>query len=477
MAEIIFLNSGSILVTPFSAVPVSTTYDIGNGSDRLLVVGAFASATSTANATVSSITYNGVNLTNLDQCTITGPGSAGRLELWYALDASLNTGSNTLEVTWGGTVGESIVGIASYGNVSQSAPTEYTSSGLEVSETSLDINSDTSQSVVLEFFTTNPASSIVQGSGQTESFEVSVTTGFSQAHTYLYVDSGSVSVEQTGSTAGAIFYNASTWAPTPPEPPAPINFTGSIDGTSTFSGDVKYTWFDPMSFSQSRWDWDYDNNTEYIIPTSSDGRNTLCLSITRAPGSDGVYSDTSLHEDSFTREADETYHFHAKFTTTDITGSYGFGAWDGDDGGGADAIWFWYASSFSGPSLRGLRAQVSIGGTLVYNEPITGSVIDELDILDWNTWRVDRHSTHGEWYINGTKVAAYSGSMPTVDFRMEGWVDNAAYFTESSRTFHEMSVDQGIYYDWIFFGPIGAEPIPEAVPSTPTSNKYSQMML
>jgi len=324
---ITLLNSGSILVTPFSAVPVSTTYNIGGGNDRVLVVGVFASAAIVANATVSDVTYDGTSLTFLDQCTIVGGGGVGRLETWYALDTDLSTGDNTLEVTWGGTVGESIVGIASYGDVSQSSPSDFTSSALEVGESSINVTSDTSQSMVVEFISTNPTSSISPGSGQTEAFEVNVTDGFSQAHSYLQVNTGSVNVQQTGSGAGSVFHSAVAWSPTPPPPPGPIEFTGSIDGVSTVSGDVRYTWFDPMSFSQSRWDWDYDNNTEYIIPTSSDGRNTLALAITRAPGADGVYSDTSLHTIAFSSSTlGDTYQYHAKFTTDDITGSYGFGA-------------------------------------------------------------------------------------------------------------------------------------------------------
>lgn len=82
------------------------------GSNLILIVG----VQTTVNQTVSSITYNGVGLTQI--ATKATPNSARGVDLWYLINPA--TGSNTLAVNLGGAVSNWFsVSVASYTGVKQ----------------------------------------------------------------------------------------------------------------------------------------------------------------------------------------------------------------------------------------------------------------------------------------------------------------------------------------------------------------------
>lgn len=79
---------------------VSYSLNVGTGANRLLVFGAMIFDLTLGNRVITSVTYNGVNLTKVrsdDNAT-----NSGRTEIWYLINPS--SGNNTLTATATGVV-------------------------------------------------------------------------------------------------------------------------------------------------------------------------------------------------------------------------------------------------------------------------------------------------------------------------------------------------------------------------------------
>lgn len=161
---------------------------ICTGSDRYLLVG--ISMLSLAQ-TVSSITYNGVNLTLLgSKNSISG---ACRVELWGL--AAPATGSNTIAVTLSGSIASA--GCASsFTGVHQTSPTEAFNSAqatnVGASDATVDVTSIADNDFAIDIIATDDGA-ITVGSGQTQAGNVTGAGG-----------SGAMSYEGPKTPAGAI---------------------------------------------------------------------------------------------------------------------------------------------------------------------------------------------------------------------------------------------------------------------------------
>lgn len=124
LLEILFSNAGVVFDTASSSkyeASLSTyswTHNVFNASNRVLVVSVSIFVT----GSVSSITYNGVNLTQNVASTVTN--GIYRSEQWYLIAPA--TGSNTVTVNLSSSL-TSIANAASYYNVHQTTPIEATS--------------------------------------------------------------------------------------------------------------------------------------------------------------------------------------------------------------------------------------------------------------------------------------------------------------------------------------------------------------
>lgn len=88
----------------------TTAMTVSSNADRLLLV--FATATNTgtpANTTVTSVTYNGINLTQLKTSSY---ASGRQLECWGMVNPS--SGANNIIVNWTGSVEVVVAGISFY---------------------------------------------------------------------------------------------------------------------------------------------------------------------------------------------------------------------------------------------------------------------------------------------------------------------------------------------------------------------------
>jgi len=109
-------NSASLSYSTSASRSTSFTC---SGSNRLLVV-TIQTRGDSSHVSVSSVTYNGVALTNQVAINETGFGVC-RVEIWTLIAPA--TGSNTLQINWGaGSIARNSVIISSYNGVNQTTP-------------------------------------------------------------------------------------------------------------------------------------------------------------------------------------------------------------------------------------------------------------------------------------------------------------------------------------------------------------------
>lgn len=164
------------------------------GSDRYLLVG--VSMLSVGGSSVSSITYNSVNLTKLGH--IASVSGAVRSELWGLVAPS--TGSNSIAVTLSGAL-DSAANASSYTGVHQTSPTEAFNSAsatnVGAADATVDITTVADNDWVIDNAATDDTA-ITVGAGQTQRGNVTGTLG-----------SGAMSSEGPKTPAGAVTMN---WA-------------------------------------------------------------------------------------------------------------------------------------------------------------------------------------------------------------------------------------------------------------------------
>lgn len=126
MANISF-DAASGLITDTDGSSLTIQHIIGNGNNRVLIVGASTESSTGGNTVVSGVTYNGVALTKLVHESNAGGGSESaktiRTEYWYGLENILpNPGAYNIVITWAGTVDVPSGVAVSLFDVKQAAP-------------------------------------------------------------------------------------------------------------------------------------------------------------------------------------------------------------------------------------------------------------------------------------------------------------------------------------------------------------------
>src|SRR6185295_19053743 len=105
-AAISFDAASRAATTSTGRTSLSWSHTLGGGSDRMVVVGVAVEDTTTADANVTSVTFNGVALTAVPGSKINGGGTGIiQTQLFYLLNASLPAaGTYTVTVTFQGAV-------------------------------------------------------------------------------------------------------------------------------------------------------------------------------------------------------------------------------------------------------------------------------------------------------------------------------------------------------------------------------------
>lgn len=109
-----------------NAASVSWSHTVGSGSNMMLVVGISLEDTNSADATISSVTYNGVAMTAVPNSVATdGSSTFDRSQLYYLANPA--AGAHTVAINFAGAVNGVSAGSISLSGVATSAPTAATS--------------------------------------------------------------------------------------------------------------------------------------------------------------------------------------------------------------------------------------------------------------------------------------------------------------------------------------------------------------
>ena len=174
---------GSAASGAVNGTTLSWLHLIGSQSDRLLVVGVEIEDGSSSDAVVSSVTYNGVNLTRA-ATAIAGTSFFQNVELWYLLEAGLPPAGNyTVTVTTTGITDNRNGGSISLYSVNQAAPeatnTQTSNSGQSTFNTTITTLTGGAWIVGAIGSGNNSTSFTTNQAGQTEQYDTGSSGGSS----------------------------------------------------------------------------------------------------------------------------------------------------------------------------------------------------------------------------------------------------------------------------------------------------------
>jgi hypothetical protein len=181
LAAITFDNKSSTYGNGDSET-LTWSHTIGAGTNRLLVVGVGAEdtgGTASSDLVISSVKYNGVNMTLVAGSTaIVGSSTFRKTELYYLLDSNFPPlGTYSVTVTYSGDVNNRNGGAVSLAGVAQRAP-EAVSANSNIDQQSISTNITTLTDgawVVDTVMSSNSGSFTATGSNMTERWDVSAS--------------------------------------------------------------------------------------------------------------------------------------------------------------------------------------------------------------------------------------------------------------------------------------------------------------
>jgi len=237
-AAISFDAASRAATTSTGRTSLTWTHTIGGGADRILVVGVAAEDTTTADANVTSVTYNGVALTAVPNSKITG-GGTGIIEtqLFYALSASLPAaGTYSVVVTFQGAVDGTSSGAVSLAGVRQAAPeaaaTKVDTSGADAISTS--ITAATAGDWIVDVVGSGNSGSFTAGSGQTERWDIAASGMTGASSTKALTATGATTLSWTHSGANRLAHSLAALAPSAGGPPPPtFTLTTNVSGSGS----------------------------------------------------------------------------------------------------------------------------------------------------------------------------------------------------------------------------------------------------
>src|SRR5262245_2103635 len=213
------------------------SHTIGGGADRVLLVGVAVEDTTTTDANITSVTYNGVALTAVPNSKINGGGTGIiQTQLFYLLNATLaGAGAHTVNVTTQGPVDGISAGAVSFTGVNQAAPgpaaTKVDTSGADSISTS--ITSTVANSWIVDVVGSGNSGSFTPGSGQTERWDIAASGMTGAMSTKALGATGATTMAQAHSGANRLAHSLVQIAPSTGGTPQNFTLTTNVSGTGT----------------------------------------------------------------------------------------------------------------------------------------------------------------------------------------------------------------------------------------------------
>src|SRR5262245_15684475 len=216
-AAISFDAASRAATTSTGRTSLSWTHAIGSGADRILVVGVAIEDTTTTDANITSVTFNGTALLPVPNSKRSGGGTGIiQTQLFYLLSGSLGaTGSRTITITTQGPVDGISAGAVSLAGVSQSAPqnaaTSVDTSGADSISTS--ITSGATNSWIVDVVGSGNSGSFTAASGQTERVDVAASGMTGAMSTKALTAAGATTLGWTHNGANRLAHSLASLAP------------------------------------------------------------------------------------------------------------------------------------------------------------------------------------------------------------------------------------------------------------------------
>jgi len=196
---------------------LSWTHTIGNGSNRILIVGVAAEDNVAANLVVGSVTFNGTLMQPVSGTESTaGSSYLQKTGLYYLLEADLPpAGSYTVTVTYNGAVDDRSGGSISLSNAAQQAAEAAAANGNTSSNTIASTVTVVSEGawVVDVVGCGNAGSFVPTGGGMTERFDVSPDSSSAAGSTRALSSIGPVTMSWQHSGANRLAHSVAVLAP------------------------------------------------------------------------------------------------------------------------------------------------------------------------------------------------------------------------------------------------------------------------
>jgi pectate lyase len=213
-AAITFDAASRAATTSTGRTSLSWSHTVGSGTDRILVVGVAAEDTGTADANITSVTFNGAALTAVPNSKRSGGGTGIiQTQLFYQLNPA--SGAHTVVVTFQGPVDGSSAGATSLAGVVQSAPqgaaTNVDTSGADSISTS--ITTTAANSWVVDVVGSGNSGSFTAGSGQTERWDIAASGMTGASSTKALTGAGATTLSWTHSGANRLAHSLAALGP------------------------------------------------------------------------------------------------------------------------------------------------------------------------------------------------------------------------------------------------------------------------
>src|SRR5262245_57621336 len=236
-AQISFDAASRAATTATGRTSLSWSHAIGGGADRVRVVGVTVEDATSADATVTSVTFNGVALTAVPNSRRFGGGTGIiQTQLFYLLNANLGAaGSRTITVTMQGPVDGIAAGAVSLAGVSQAGPQAVTTNvdtgGARSISPSLTV--PTANSWVVDAVGSGNSGSFTPAAGQTERVDIAASVMTGAMSTKALTATGATTLGWTHTGANRLAHSLASFAPSGAA--ATFTLTTNVSGSGTVS--------------------------------------------------------------------------------------------------------------------------------------------------------------------------------------------------------------------------------------------------
>jgi pectate lyase len=351
-AAIAFDAASRAATTTTGRTTLSWSHTVGGGADRLMVVGVAIEDATTADANITSVTYNGVALTAVPNSKRSGGGTGIiQTQLFYGLSGGLGAaGAHTVVVNTQGPVDGISAGATTFTGATQAAPqpaaTNVDTSGADSISTS--ITSTVANAWIVDVVGSGNSGSFTASGGQTERWDIAASGMTGASSTKALGAAGATTLGWSHSGANRLAHSLAQIAPSSGGGGQTFTLTTNVSGSGSVTrnpnapsyaaGTVVTLTATPASgFQFAGWSGDLTGSTNPTTITMSANR-TVTATFTPVTGGPFTLNVTVSGSGTVTRSPNQATYTNGTVVTLTANAAAGFqfSNWSGDLSGTAN---------------------------------------------------------------------------------------------------------------------------------------------